>query len=134
MTRAFAAGLACLLLIALPAQAATAPATLPFVQGWADTGQISVDDDWSRRGRHRRDTAATVWSASPGSDPRGVTADGSGTPVDVAANLTDPRAVGLAAGVAEFELPRPGGGDPGLRHGERTSSGRWRSTRAGAPG
>ena len=36
-----------------------------------------------------------------------MTADGSGTPVDVAANLTDPRSVGLAAGVAEFELPDP---------------------------
>ena len=47
MTRAFAAGLACLLLMALPAQAGTAPATLPFGQGWAETGQISVDDDWS---------------------------------------------------------------------------------------
>ena len=51
-----------------------------------------------------------------------MTADGSGTPVDVTANLTDPRTVGLAAGVAEFELARPCGGDPGIRHGERPSS------------
>ena len=92
--------------MALPAQAGTAPATLPLVQGWADTGQISVDDDWSRVAGivgYRGDGLV----AEPGSDPRGVTADGSGTPVDVAANLTDPRAVGLAAGVAEFELPDP---------------------------
>jgi hypothetical protein len=106
MTRALAAGLACLLLMALPAQAGTAPATLPFAQGWADTGLISADDDWSGVigiVGYRGDGLV----AEPGSDPRGVSADGSGTPVDVAANLTDPRAVGLAAGVAEFELPDP---------------------------
>ena len=92
--------------MALPAQAGPAPARLPLVQGWADTGQISVDDDWSRVDGivgYRGDGLV----AEPASDPRGVTADGSGTPVDVAANLTDPRAVGLAAGVAEFELPDP---------------------------
>ena len=76
MTRALAAGLACLLLMALPARAGTAPATLPLVQGWADTGQISVDDDWSRVAGivgYRGDGLV----AEPGSDPRGVTADGS---------------------------------------------------------
>ena len=106
MTRALAAGLACLLLLALPAQAGTAPATLPFVQGWSDTGQITLDDDWSHVPGvigYRGDGLVP----EPGSDPRGVTADGSGTPVDVAANLEDPRAVALAAGVAEFELPNP---------------------------
>ncbi len=92
--------------MAFPAQAGTVPTTLPFVQGWADNGQISVDDDWSGVTGivgYRGDGLA----GEPGSDPRGVTADGSGTPVDVTANLTDPRAVGLAAGVAEFELPDP---------------------------
>ncbi len=106
MTRALAAGFACLLLMALPAQAGTAPATLPFVEGWANTAQISVDDDWSGVAGivgYRGDGLA----GEPGSDPRAVTADGSGTPQDVAANLTDPRAVGLSAGVAEFELPDP---------------------------
>ena len=106
MTRALAAGLACLLLMALPAQAGTAPATLPFAQGWSDTGLISADDDWSGVTGivgYRGDGLA----GEPGSDPRGVSADGSGTPVDVTANLTDPRAVGLAAGVAEFELADP---------------------------
>ena len=80
--------------MALPAQAGTAPATVPFVQGWADTGQISADDDWSGVTGivgYRGDGLA----GEPGSDPRGVTADGVGTPVDVTANLTDPRAVGL---------------------------------------
>ena len=106
MTRALAAGLACLLLMALPAQAGTAPATLPFAQGWSDTGSIRADDDWSGVigiVGYRGDGLA----GEPGSDPRGVSADGSGTPVDVTANLTDPRAVGLAAGVAEFELADP---------------------------
>jgi hypothetical protein len=103
MTRALAAGFACLLLMALPAQAGTAPATLPFAQEWVDTGLISADDDWSGVTGivgYRGDGLG----GDPGSDPRGVSADGSGTPVDVTANLTDPRAVGLAAGVAEFEL------------------------------
>jgi hypothetical protein len=106
MTRALAAGLACLLLTALPAQAGTAPATLAFAQGWVDTGLISAEDDWSGVTGivgYRGDGLA----GEPGSDPRGVSADGSGTPVDVTANLTDPRAVGLAAGVAEFELADP---------------------------
>ena len=106
MTRAFAAGLACLFLIAFPARAGTGPAPLPFVQGWSDSGQISIDDDWTRVHGivgYRGDGLA----AEPGIDPRSVTADGSGTPLDVSANLTDPRAVGLAAGVAEFELPDP---------------------------
>jgi hypothetical protein len=40
-------------------------------------------------------------------DPRTVVADGSATPVDVGANHTDPGAIGLAAGVAEFELTDP---------------------------
>ena len=106
MTRALAAGVACLLLMALPAQAGTAPATLPLAQGWADTGLISADDDWSGVVGivgFRGDGLA----GEPGSDPRAVSADGSGTPVDVTANLTDPRDVGLAAGVAEFELADP---------------------------
>ncbi len=92
--------------MALPAQAGSAAAPLPFLQGWADTGQISVDDDWTGVAGvvgYRGDGLAS----EAGTDPRGVTADGSGTPVDVTANLTDPRAVGLAAGVAEFELPDP---------------------------
>ena len=112
MTRALTAGLACPLLIAAvawgtaSAQATTDPAPLPFLEGWADTGRITVDDDWSGVAGvvgYRGDGLA----AEPGTDPRSVTADGSGTPLDVAANRTDPRAVGLAAGVAEFELADP---------------------------
>jgi hypothetical protein len=106
MKRALTAGIACLLLMASPARAGTAAATLPLLQSWTDRGQITRDDDWSRVSGivgYRGDGLAT----EPGTDPRGVSADGSGTPVDVAASLTDPRAVGLAAGVAEFELADP---------------------------
>ncbi len=92
--------------MAFPAHAGTAPATLSLAQAWADTDQIRVDDDWSGVAGivgYRGDGLV----GEPATDPRGVTADGSGTPVDVTANLTDPRAGGLAAGVAEFELPDP---------------------------
>jgi hypothetical protein len=81
-------------------------AALPFSQAWGDTGLISRDDDWAGVGGvvgHRGDGLVAV----PGADPRLVVADGAGTPVDVNANETDPRAVGLAAGVTEFELPDP---------------------------
>jgi hypothetical protein len=79
-------------------------AALPFSQAWSDTALISRDDDWAGVADvvgHRGDGLAAV----PGADPRLVVADGAGTPVDVNANETDPRAVGLAAGVTEFELP-----------------------------
>jgi hypothetical protein len=78
----------------------------PFAQSWSDTNLITVDDDWSRVPAvvgHRGDGLV----AEPGIDPRAVLADGSTTPVDVTANRTDPGAIGLASGVAEFELPNP---------------------------
>ena len=78
----------------------------PLAQSWSDTGLIAADDDWSRVPAIvglRGDGMVT----EPGVDPRTVLADGSATPVDVTANRTDPGAVGLAAGVAEFELPNP---------------------------
>jgi hypothetical protein len=79
---------------------------LPFSQAWSDTGLISRDDDWAGVAGvvgYRGDGLTSV----PGADPRLVVADGAGTPVDVNANETDPPAVGLAAGVTEFELPDP---------------------------
>jgi hypothetical protein len=81
-------------------------AALPFAQGWSDVGLISHDDDWSGVAGvvgHRGDGL----TSAAGADPRLVAADGSGTPVDVNADEGDPGAVGLAAGVAEFELPDP---------------------------
>ena len=78
----------------------------PLAQHWSDTALIATDDDWSRVPAmvgYRGDGLVS----EPGTDPRTVLADGSATPVDVTANRTDPGAVGLAAGVAEFELPDP---------------------------
>jgi hypothetical protein len=80
--------------------------TLPFTQWWSDTGLISRDDDWSAVSGvvgYRGDGL----TSAPGADPRAVVSDGSGAPADVNANEADPRAVGLAAGVTEFELPDP---------------------------
>ncbi|HEV3378710.1 MAG TPA: hypothetical protein VG126_15675 [Thermoleophilaceae bacterium] len=80
--------------------------TLPFLQAWSDTGLIARDDDWSGVAGvvgHRGDGL----TAEAGVDPRTVLADGSGTPVDVNASERDPRVVGLAAGVTEFELADP---------------------------
>jgi hypothetical protein len=78
----------------------------PLAQSWSDTALIATDDDWSRVPAmvgYRGDGLVS----EPGTDPRTVVADGSTTPVDVTANRTDPGAVGVAAGVAEFELPDP---------------------------
>src|ERR687895_2837893 len=86
--------------------AALLAAALPFSQAWSDTGLIARDDDWTG-------VAAVVGyrgdglTSTAGTDPRTVLAEGSSTPVDVGANETDPRSVGLAAGVAEFELSDP---------------------------
>jgi hypothetical protein len=78
----------------------------PLAQSWSDTSLIRTDDDWAGVPGivgYRGDGLAVA----PGTDPRDVVADGSGTPVDVAADRTDPAAIGLAAGVAEFELANP---------------------------
>jgi hypothetical protein len=86
--------------------ALVAALALPFAHGWTDTGLISADDDWSGVPGvvgHRGDGLA----AAAGADPALVVADGSATPVDVNANEDDPLAVGLPAGVTEFELPDP---------------------------
>jgi hypothetical protein len=91
------------LIAACCALTATPP---PLAQNWSDTALITADDDWSRVPAmvgHRGDGLVS----EPGADPRTVLADGSATPVDVTANRTDPGALGVAAGVAEFELPDP---------------------------
>jgi hypothetical protein len=78
----------------------------PLAQNWVDTTLIARDDDWSRVPAmvgYRGDGLAP----EPGTDPRRLTADGSGTPVDVTANRARTGEIGLAAGVAEFELTNP---------------------------
>ena len=98
--------ISCVLFTTPPAIASVSPVTPPVLQSWSDTGLVSADDDWSRVPGvlgYRGDGMV----GAPGVDPRGVVADGSGTPVDVTANRPDPRAVGLPAGVTEFELADP---------------------------
>lgn len=95
---------ACLLSCAF-AQADTTPQTLPFDQDWSDTGLITTNDDWSGVPGivgHRGDdlTGAT------GTDPQTILADGTGTPLDVNANQTNPNTF-TAGGANEFELADP---------------------------
>lgn len=78
---------------------------LPFAQNWSNAGQITADDDWSGVPGvigYRGDglTSAT------GADPQTILADGSTTPVDVNANLTDPDAF-ISGGVSEFAIANP---------------------------
>ncbi|HEV7845886.1 MAG TPA: hypothetical protein VGO83_06510 [Thermoleophilaceae bacterium] len=105
MNRASIAALCLAVALAAPAHANSTGAP-PLVQSWSDTGLLAADDDWSRVPAivgYRGDGLV----GEPGVDPRTVLADGSATPVDVNANRTDPRAVGLAAGITEFELADP---------------------------
>ena len=101
-----------LLVGGVPAGADLSPQPLPFGQDWTDTGLISVDDDWSGVPGvtgYRGDDLTTA----TGTDPQTITADGSGTPVDVIANQTSPNT--LATG------------------GSRSSSSPTRSSRSRAP-
>ena len=94
-----------LLVGGVPAGADLSPQPLPFGQDWSDTGLISVDDDWSGVPGvtgYRGDDLTTA----TGTDPQTITADGSGTPVDVIANQTSPNTL-ATGGVAEFQLANP---------------------------
>ena len=79
--------------------------TLPFSQNWTNIGLITTDGDWSGvpgvigfRGDDL--TVAT------GTNPQTIVADGSGTPVNVEANETNPNTFGTG-GVAEFHITDP---------------------------
>src|SRR2546422_3125026 len=83
------------------ALADTSPQTLPFSQNWSNTGLITTNNDWSGVPGiigYRGDglTGAT------GVDPQTVVADGSGTPVNVNANHSDPNTF-TTGGVTEFD-------------------------------
>lgn len=96
---------ACLLSCAAPALADSTPQTLPFEQDWSDTGLITTSDDWSGVPGivgHRGDGLV----GGTGADPQTIVADGTGTPVDVNANQTNPNGF-TTGGVAEFELANP---------------------------
>jgi hypothetical protein len=94
--------------LAHQAPAASADTTAqapPSMQPWTDTGLITVDDDWS---------GVPGWvgylgsglTATTGTDPQTIVADGGMSTIDVTANQTDPSAVTFG-GVAEFELADP---------------------------
>src|SRR5215475_10002568 len=77
------------------------PQTLPFSQNWSNTGLITTDDNWSGVPGivgFRGDDLTTVTAT----DPQTILADGSGTPVDVIANQTNPNTQ-ATGGVAEFD-------------------------------
>lgn len=83
----------------------TAAQTLPFTQDWSDIGLIVTSDDWSGVPGivgYRGDAL----TATTGTDPQGIVADGSTTPVDVNANQSAPGTYSTG-GLAEFQLNNP---------------------------
>lgn len=78
---------------------------LPFSQNWSDTSLITTDNDWSGVAGivgYRGDGMAGATAV----DPQTILQDGSGTPVNVTANLANPN-TSSSGGVAEFHLPDP---------------------------
>ena len=74
-------------------------------QNWSNTGLINTDDDWSGVPSiigYRGDGL----TGTDNVDPQTVLAPGTGTPVDVRANETNPDFLS-AGGVAEFEVADP---------------------------
>ncbi|MGH9932559.1 MAG: Calx-beta domain-containing protein, partial [Pyrinomonadaceae bacterium] len=79
----------------------TTPQSLPFSQNWTNTGLITVTNDWSGVPGiigYRGDAL----TGATGVDPQTVVADGSGTPVNVLANQTNPN-TNTTGGIAEFD-------------------------------
>jgi hypothetical protein len=78
--------------------------SLPFAQDWTNTSLITTNDDWSGVPGiigYRGDGMVSTDSI----DPRTVLADGSGTPVDVNANVTTTSF--QTGGVIEAEIANP---------------------------
>lgn len=100
-----AAALSGLWLAPSPARANTTYQSLPFVQDWTNTGLITVDDDWSSVPGivgYRGDNLTSM----TGADPQTILADGSGTPLQVFANRTNPNTL-TNGGIAEFAITDP---------------------------
>ena len=77
------------------------PQTLPFSQNWTNTGLITANDNWTAVPGiigYRGDAL----SASPGTNPQTIVADGSATPVNVIANQSNPN-TNSTGGIAEFD-------------------------------
>ena len=83
------------------------PQTLPFSQNWTNVGLITANDDWSGvpgiQGFQGNDLTTLT-----GIDPRTILADGSGTVLDVIANVANCD-TNTTGGVAECEAA---GGNP----------------------
>lgn len=73
----------------------------PFVQNWSNAGLITVNNDWSNV-QSINGFSGDGLTATPGVNPQTILADGSGTPLMVLANQTDPNTL-LTGGVAEFD-------------------------------
>ena len=83
----------------------TSAQPLPFAQNWANTALITADDNWANVPGvtgYRGDDLTTA----TGANPQLILADGSGTPVDVNANRTDPNTF-TTGGVSEFQITDP---------------------------
>ena len=75
--------------------------TLPFSQNWSSTGLITTANDWSGVPGiigYRGDGLV----GSTGVDPQTVVAEGTGTPINVIANQTNPNTL-TTGGIAEFD-------------------------------
>jgi hypothetical protein len=87
-------------------QADNTPQSLPFSQNWSNTGLITAANDWSGVPGivgYRGDAL----TGSTGTDPQTIVVDGTGTPVNVLANQTNPNTL-TTGGIAEFDtLPDP---------------------------
>src|SRR5262245_14064302 len=78
---------------------------LPFVQDWSNAALITANDNWSGVPGivgYRGDDLTTA----TGTDPQTILADGTGTPVNVIANQTNPNTL-ATGGVAEFAIANP---------------------------
>jgi len=80
-------------------------ATSNFSQNWTNPGLITANDNWSSIPSligYRGDGLTSI----VGADPQTVLLDGSGTPVDVIANQTNPDTL-TTGGIAEFQIANP---------------------------
>lgn len=92
------------LTVTVPPQVTTAQ-PLPFSQNWSNINLITSNGDWNNVPGiigYRGDDLTTA----TGTDPQTILADGSGTPVDITANQTNPNTY-TSGGLVEFELTDP---------------------------
>lgn len=91
--------------LSIVTNADTTAQPIPFSQDWSNVGLITVNNDWSDVPGivgYRGDDLTTA----TGVDPQTILADGSGTPLNVNANQTNPDTF-ITGGVTEFEITNP---------------------------